>query len=313
VSADAHGCPGCPHPGIGPAIAGSADVLVNSRPALRVDDPGIHMACCGPNTWTAQKGAPHVFINGKAAYRMNDMSKHCGGTGTLIEGSSDVIVGDGGGGGGGGGAGGGGGGGSGGGSGGSQSGGSSAAAAQSSSSDDKKDEKKEPEKKLILAAWSTGQAKPEDKVKMSIATEGHPKGTSISIAVKTADGDESVDSITGSSTGDSTDIEWQYDHAKHGGKDAGTPSERLPDYYFEATVAGETKKSGILLIRTDLKITVKDKNGRPVRYARFQAKLVGGRTVEGELDKAGEYQISDVPPGSAHITFPDHKGIDFDS
>ena len=94
VDADAHGCPGCPHPGTGPAIQGSADVFVNSRPALRVDDVGVHMACCGPNMWKAQKGAPSVFINGKAGFRLNDASKHCGGVGKLIEGSSDVIVGD---------------------------------------------------------------------------------------------------------------------------------------------------------------------------------------------------------------------------
>ncbi len=106
ITNDAHGCPGCPHPGSGPAIQGSADVFVNGRPALRVDDVGIHAACCGTNMWQAQQGAPTVFINGKAAFRMNDPSKHCGGQGKLIEGSNDVIVGDaasGGGGGGGGG------------------------------------------------------------------------------------------------------------------------------------------------------------------------------------------------------------------
>jgi hypothetical protein len=43
-----------------------------------------------------------VFINGKAAFRNSDPSAHCGGSGKLIEGSSDVIVGDGGGGSGGG-------------------------------------------------------------------------------------------------------------------------------------------------------------------------------------------------------------------
>lgn len=101
VTADSHGCPGCPHAGVGPAISGSADVMVNGRPALRVDDVGIHAICCGPNMWTAKQGSSSVFINGKAAFRMNDPTKHCGGDGKLIEGSSDVIVGDGGGGGGG--------------------------------------------------------------------------------------------------------------------------------------------------------------------------------------------------------------------
>ncbi len=66
-------------------------MFVNSRPALRVDDIGIHAICCGPNMWQAQQGAPTVFINGKAAFRTNDPSKHCGGQGQLIEGSSDVI------------------------------------------------------------------------------------------------------------------------------------------------------------------------------------------------------------------------------
>lgn len=93
VPADAHGCPACPHPAIGPAIAGSADVLVNGRPALRQGDNGVHAACCGPNTWSAQGGSSTVKINGKGAHRMGDADQHCGGTGKLIEGSADVIVG----------------------------------------------------------------------------------------------------------------------------------------------------------------------------------------------------------------------------
>jgi Carboxypeptidase regulatory-like domain/PAAR motif len=76
-------------------------VFVNGRPAVRVDDMGIHAPCCGPNMWQAQQGSPTVFINGKAAFRMNDPSKHCGGQGQLIEGSSDVILDEGGAGGGG--------------------------------------------------------------------------------------------------------------------------------------------------------------------------------------------------------------------
>jgi len=117
---------------VGPAIAGSPDVKCNQRPALRVGDPGIHMACCGTNTWEAKTGASTVFINGKAAYRMADASKHCGTMGKLIEGSPNVIVEDGDGGGGGAGAAGGGAGAGGGGSGG---GGGGAAGGDMSSAD----------------------------------------------------------------------------------------------------------------------------------------------------------------------------------
>jgi uncharacterized Zn-binding protein involved in type VI secretion len=93
IMACVHGCPACPHPAVGPAIIGSTDTLVNKRPAIRVDDTGIHMACCGPNTWTAKTGSATVFINNRAAHRMGDQDQHCGGMGSMIEGSTNVIVG----------------------------------------------------------------------------------------------------------------------------------------------------------------------------------------------------------------------------
>jgi uncharacterized Zn-binding protein involved in type VI secretion len=94
VPADAHGCPACPHPCIGPAIQGSPDVKVNGRPAVRVGDKGVHAACCGPNMWTAAKGSATVMINNKPAHRLGDQDTHCGGTGQMIEGSPNVITGD---------------------------------------------------------------------------------------------------------------------------------------------------------------------------------------------------------------------------
>src|SRR5215468_5238119 len=94
VSGDAHGCPACPHSCVGPAILGSPNVNINNLPALRIQDVGIHAACCGPNMWVAMRGAPTVFINGRAAYRLNDPSKHCGTVGRLVQGSADVIIGD---------------------------------------------------------------------------------------------------------------------------------------------------------------------------------------------------------------------------
>jgi uncharacterized Zn-binding protein involved in type VI secretion len=93
VPADAHGCPACPHPANGPAIAGSPNVMVNGMPALRVGDNGVHMACCGPNTWVAAKGSGTVFINKMPAHRMGDTDTHCGGVGQMVQGSSNVMVG----------------------------------------------------------------------------------------------------------------------------------------------------------------------------------------------------------------------------
>jgi len=95
VDADAHGCPACPHPAVGPIVTGSPDVFVNSKPAARQDDLGIHAVCCGPNTFTIQRGSPTVYVNGKPFARMNDQTKHCGASGPIIEGSPDVFIDDG--------------------------------------------------------------------------------------------------------------------------------------------------------------------------------------------------------------------------
>ena len=87
-----HGCPGCPHPAIGPAIMGSPTVFINNMPALRVGDIGVAMACCGSNMWRADTGTPSVIINGLHAHRMNDTTLHCGAfPGKLITGSPDVF------------------------------------------------------------------------------------------------------------------------------------------------------------------------------------------------------------------------------
>lgn len=95
VDADAHGCPACPHPGVGPIVTASTDVTVNGKGAARQDDLGIHAVCCGPNNFTISKGSPSVYVNGKPFARMNDKAKHCGGTGPIIEGSPDVYIDDG--------------------------------------------------------------------------------------------------------------------------------------------------------------------------------------------------------------------------
>ena len=93
VPADSHGCPGCAHTCVGPAITGSPNVLVNSRPAVRVTDKGIHSACCGPNSWVATQGSTSVIFNNLQAHRKTDKTTHCGGMGKTIQGSANVIVG----------------------------------------------------------------------------------------------------------------------------------------------------------------------------------------------------------------------------
>jgi uncharacterized Zn-binding protein involved in type VI secretion len=82
------------HAGQGGAVAGSPDVLVNGRAALRAGDTGQHEGCCTPGAWQATGGSLGVFINGKPAFRSGDETLHTGGTGELVAGSPDVSLGE---------------------------------------------------------------------------------------------------------------------------------------------------------------------------------------------------------------------------
>lgn len=90
---DRHACSACAHDVVGPAVAGSPDVIINDRAALRVGDPGVHSRCCDANTWKALGHAPTVIFNNRFVHRLDDETEHCGGIGRLIEGSDDVIIG----------------------------------------------------------------------------------------------------------------------------------------------------------------------------------------------------------------------------
>ena len=89
---DSHGNDCCPHNVAGPVVAGSPNVMINGVPAGRQGDPGKHSACCGPNTFNISGGSPNVVINGIPAARLGDGTIHCGGSGNLVTGSSNVII-----------------------------------------------------------------------------------------------------------------------------------------------------------------------------------------------------------------------------
>ena len=90
---DSHGNDCCSHNVTGPAVAGAPNVSINGQKVLRVGDPGVHSACCGPNTWVTAQGSATVFINGIPVVRQGDKTTHCGGTGKMIEGSPNVHIG----------------------------------------------------------------------------------------------------------------------------------------------------------------------------------------------------------------------------
>ena len=77
----------------GKIINGSPNVKVNLFGAVRVTDSFFHSACSGSNRFTCIMGSSSVFVNLKPVVRMGDQTQHCGGIGSWIIGSTNVIAG----------------------------------------------------------------------------------------------------------------------------------------------------------------------------------------------------------------------------
>ena len=301
---DTHGCPTCPHPTLGPAIAGSPSVNINGRPAIRVGDVGIHAACCGSNMWTAQLGSATVFINQKKAHRLNDGQRHCGGAGKMIEGSPDVIVGDGGGGGGGGGA-------SptasglGAASARSQAGGAPATAASTAGAGSAAPASAAPESPVSIepapvvfsARWEKPTGRFSSAIKL-LASCANAAGKPATFTIRDADDPAGAPLATVSATcgADTVEARWTV----HDGPE---PQELV----FEVGIDGSSARSGthVLLVTAEGTLTIE---GKPAGGVDLVLTTAAGEERKVKTDAGGAWKVEDVPAGDYTIRLVVEEG-----
>jgi uncharacterized Zn-binding protein involved in type VI secretion len=82
-----------PHPVSGPIQTGAATVYIENSQAARLNDMGIHAACCGPNTYMIVSASGTCIIEGSAAARVGDTTLHCGtAAGSIVSGASTTMI-----------------------------------------------------------------------------------------------------------------------------------------------------------------------------------------------------------------------------
>jgi uncharacterized Zn-binding protein involved in type VI secretion len=285
--------------------------MTNSRPAFRKNDNGLHAACCNTNTWEAVQGSATVFINNKEAVRLGDRTKHCGGSGTMIEGSNNVMIGGAAGSGGGGGAGGGSSSGQAGGQAqsgagsqngtnsnqtGSGSGGAGAGAASTNepTKDETKDDKPEPI--LVLAKWSKNRVPVSTEVTLQ-ATCGEMAGTSATFTIKDAD-DESKTLATVSGTCDASKVEATWTTPK-----AGPPGR----FVFTVAANGKEASSDVLVLINEVSVTL-FLDEEPAAKVKVKLKAdPGGEILDGEADDKGVVTFEEAPFGNYTLILDDDE------
>jgi len=87
-----HGAICCPHSVAGPIVEGSSNVFTNSKLTARLHDEVTH-DCPHCGTGYIAEGSSTVFVNNKPIARIGDRVVYPGGSGVIIEGSSDVFSG----------------------------------------------------------------------------------------------------------------------------------------------------------------------------------------------------------------------------
>jgi hypothetical protein len=294
-------------------------VFTNSRPAFRKDDQGLHAACCNTNMWKAVQGSGTVFINNKEAVRQGDQTKHCGGSGNMIEGSNNVMIG--------GAAGSGGGGGSGGGSASAQAGGGNrgaqgsqsgtnsnqtgaggtsagsatagsataeSATAPPSSASDEPAEDDEPQPVLVSAKWSQDRVPVSTEVSLS-ATCGEMAGASATFTIKDADDEtKTIATVSGSCGESNVEATWT------------TPKDGPPGrFVFTVAADGKEASSGVLVLINLVEVTLfLDEEPAANVPVKLRADP-GGEVVTAQSDERGVVTFEKAPFGDYTLFLDD--------
>lgn len=75
-------------------MTGSPDTYSNNLSILRGNctDIGTHCCCCGPNIWGTLESSQDVYVNNQGVVRLGDRTWCCGGIGSMITSSENVIA-----------------------------------------------------------------------------------------------------------------------------------------------------------------------------------------------------------------------------
>ena len=164
-------------------------------------------------------------------------------------------------------------------------------------------------KAITKAEWSATEAAVGDKVKLVAETAGIDSGEKADLIIYIKDSnfaDHRLKAIESKVDGGKIEAEWKLeidealldDQEKKAGKRYSNPM-----FYFTASAAGVTGRSGILAYKDFIELELKDEEGNPAANVKYKVYLRNGAVREGRLDSNGYAKIEQIPPGKVDVAF----------
>ncbi len=169
-------------------------------------------------------------------------------------------------------------------------------------------------KAITDAKWSKESAKLGDKVKLQADMSGIEDGTDAEFNVYVSDinfPEEKLTAITTKVSGEKAEAEWELKIDKdllsiQDGKEK-KKNYSSPSFCFEVIADGTKRRSKYITYKAEVKIKLKDKDGKPVKNAKYRVKMPNGKIVSDKLDSKGEAKIKNVPPGRVRVSYEPKK------
>lgn len=162
---------------------------------------------------------------------------------------------------------------------------------------------------LYGAEWSKEKAKIGEKIKLKVKSIGINDGQKVEFRIFVKDinySDHLLTKLEADIKNDKAEVEWELKVDEElikivEYKDTiGRYSQ--PFFYFDAYCNELVAKSGILNVKDEIEIVLKDEDGKAIKDKEYKITLHSGEIKKGKLDSSGTAKIENLPPGQVKVS-----------
>ena len=162
---------------------------------------------------------------------------------------------------------------------------------------------------LYGAEWSKEKAKVGEKIKLKVKSIGIDDNSKVEFRIFVKDINYSDHLLTKLETdikSDKAEVEWELkideDLIKIAEHKEAIGRYSQPFFYFDTYCNELVAKSGILTVKDEIEIILKDEDGKVIKDKKYKITLPSGEIKNGKLDNNGTAKIENISPGQVKVS-----------